>query len=79
MLEPQLLVSKRGMCEVIEPGFNGDLIEEMNPEALAKAIERFFQNKQIMNRQAIRETAQQKFQYINQIAAYREAYQQLIT
>ncbi|HPF12321.1 MAG TPA: glycosyltransferase [Flavobacteriaceae bacterium] len=76
---PVISFQTGGMCEVIEPGFNGDLIEEMNPEALAKAIERFFQNKQIMNRQAIRETAQQKFQYINQIAAYREAYQQLIT
>jgi len=75
---PLISFALGGMKEHISNGFNGIFAKEISGEALAKAIELFFENIENYNQKEIRNYAEAHFSFKQQAEAYIKVYNNLL-
>lgn len=74
---PVVAFNTGGMKETIQAGRNGVLVDEISGEALAMTLNKFFKEKHLYDRNAIREDAKLHFEAKSQAAKYLEVYKTL--
>lgn len=67
-----------GVKEVVRPGFNGLLTNEVSPESLAEVLTDYSDGKFFFDPRAIREDAVKQFELEQQAGKYVELYQQIL-
>lgn len=76
---PVISFGNGGMREVLKEGMYGMIVQEETSEALKEAIESFFSKRDEFNSEAIRQFAEEQFNYKKQAEAYKKVYQHLIS
>ena len=76
---PVISFGNGGMQEVLKEGMYGMIVQEETSEALKEAIESFFSKRNEYNSEAIRQFAEEQFNYKKQAEAYKKVYQQMIS
>jgi glycosyltransferase involved in cell wall biosynthesis len=67
-----------GMLDIIKPGFNGFLAEDISPEGIRKAIEEFLKKKDLFVSEKIRQSASEIFSPDIQAKKYIKIYQNML-
>ncbi len=75
---PVLSFERGGMTDVIQPGFNGILVEDLSEEALAGALEHFLSSDNGFSKEKIRQFAVDKYDQAVQARHYQQLYRETL-
>ena len=75
---PVLSFERGGMTDVVRPGFNGILVEDLSEEALAGALEQFLSGDNGFSKEKIRQFAVERYDQAIQAKHYQQLYRETL-